>query len=1129
MATVERDGICGICPAGCFVTAKLEDGKLKQVQPRRDHPLGMICTNGLHSPEIVHDPKRLRTPLKRVGPKGSHEFEPIGWDEAYDIIVAKLQAIKAESGPEATAIYTGRGSFELSMCDIFQPAGVAVSSASSVLFPFGSPNTLGVGALCYVSFAMIAPHVTFGEMYITMDTDIDNADMVVVWGANPATDSPPSNHHKIVAAKQRGARVVVIDPRRSETANAAGAEWIPIRPGTDGALALGLINVLIEEELYDEGFVEQWTVGFDELSQYTQHFRPEVVADITGIDAETIRTLARDIARARGVSPVMYTGLEYADSGVQAIRAVFTLWGLAGHLDVPGGLLIRMRENQFPINREGLVPNPDVRKALGRDRFPVYSQYRGESHAISLPESVLQGSPYEIRSLIILGGSIVTAWPEPKVWKETLGALDFLVCIDRHLTADAAYADIVLPATTMYEIDSYMVYGPMFTLREKMVEPEGEARDDFQILAELAKRLGYGHVYPQTSDERIEYALKGSGFTLSDVRRAGGTVRVDTVMPQYKKWEKGLLREDGKPGFRTPSGKFEIASSVLEENGYDALPVYTEPGEGPRSQPELAKRFPLVFNSGARIFADFRSQHHGVPGLSRKAPEPRVTLNTQDARARGIADGDWVWVETPRGKLKYRAHVTDDIVRGAIDANMGGGGPLGPKEWRDCNVNELTDLKRHDPISGFPVYKALLCEVTPARGGGRRTATRDEGEPLVAATPGVAVAPARSVYLDHNASTPVHPDVLAAMLPYLTESGANPSSIHAKGVEARNAVEGARRRVAALLNCTARRVVFTGSGSEADNLAIKGAALSPAARGRHIVTSAVEHPAILRTCDSLVAQGFHVTTLPVDRSGLVSPSALARALRPDTVLVSVMLANNELGTLMPIAELCQVAHEAGALFHTDAVQGFGKVPIDVRALDVDLLSVSAHKLNGPKGVGALYVKSGIELASLVDGGGQERSLRAGTENVPGIVGFGKACDIAAKRLNARAFDAIASERNRLEQELCKLVEGAFVNGQGVARTPNTSSIVLPGMRGESLVLSLDRHGVFFSSGSACKSGNAAPSHVLTAIGLEDELAHCTVRLSLGADTTRDDVDYVLSSMSRVIRDNQSSVRFVGCR
>ncbi len=1129
----EKEGLCGICPAGCWVSIRLDDGKIKEVRPLKDHPLGMICTIGAHSPEIVHDPHRLKYPMRRVGAKGTYEFERISWDAALEIIVHKLQKIETDHGAEATAIYTGRGGFELSLCDVFQPKDVAVSSASSVLFPFGSPNTLGVGALCYVSFAMIAPHVTMGEMLITMDADIEQADLIVVWGANPATDSPPLAHEQIKRARRRGAEVVVIDPRRNETARETGAEWIPIRPGTDGALALGMIEVLIEEELYDDKFAENCTLGFDELKQYVQHFRPEVVEEITSISAESIRQLARRIAGARGACPVTYTGLEYSDSGVQAIRATLVLWALAGQLDVPGGLVFRMKRNTFPINREGLVPNPDVRKALGRDRFPIYSMYRGESHAIALPDAVLKGEPYNIRALIILGGSIITAWPNPTLWRETLGGLDFLVCIDRHNTADAAYADILLPAATMYEITSYMTYGPVFKIREKVIEPVGEARNDFLILAELAKRLGYGDRYPQSEEDLLRYVLKGSGFTLEEVRAAGGSVQIPSVMMQYKKWEKGLLRPDGKPGFDTPSGKFEIASTTLAEHGYDPLPSYTEPQEGPLAQPGLAERFPLVFNSGARIFADFRSQHHGVPGLSCKALVPIVALNTRDAAKRGIEDGDWVYVVSPRGRVKYRARLTNDIVEGAIDANMGGGGPLGPESWQQCNVNDLTDLNRYDPISGFPVYKALLCDVVKAdRDEAAKRASNDGtgyGEVAVHATELKPKRPERQVYLDHNASTPVDPEVLEAILPYFTTMCGNPSSIHSRGNEARGAMEAARRKIAQALNCTARRIVFTGGGSEADNLAIKGVALAKREFGNHIVTTAVEHPAVLATCRALTEFGLEVTYLEVDHDGLVDPKALAEAITPRTTLVSVMMANNEVGTIQPIANLARIARERDVLFHTDAVQALGKLPIDVGELGVDLLSISSHKIHGPKGVGALYVRQGVPLAPVIHGGDHERGLRAGTENVPGTVGFGKACELAIRRLNHKEMERLRELRDMLEKGIRELVPGAKLNGHPTRRLPNTLNMTLPGMRGESLVLLLDRHGVYLSSGSACKSGNPDPSHVLIAIGLTGEEAHCAVRLSLGVGNTEEDIRYVLESLAEIVKDSKSSLRFVACR
>jgi cysteine desulfurase NifS len=1132
-STEVRDGLCGICPAGCWVRIHLRDGRMEAVEPLPDHPLGMICRIGRRSPEIVYDPDRLRHPMRRTGPKGTYAFERISWDEAFDIIVDRLRKTKADHGPEAAAIYTGRGSFDMALCDLFQPADVAVSSASSVLFPFGSPNTLGVGALCYVSFAMIAPHVTMGEMLITMDTDIEQAELVVIWGANPATDSPPLAHEQILRAVRRGAKVVAIDPRRGETAQEAGAEWIPIRPGTDGALALSLIQALLEEELHDEGFAARWTVGFEDLAQLVQHYRPETAEGITGVPAETIRSLARRIAAARGACPVMYTGLEYSDSGVQAIRAVFTLFALAGQLDVPGGLLFRMKENIFPQNRSGLVPNPDVRKALGRDRFPVYSRYRGESHAIALPDAVLEGEPYRVRTLLVLGGSILTAWPNPALWRRTFEALDFLVCIDRYPTADAAYADVVLPAATYYEITSYMRYGPLFKIRERIVEPVGEARNDAFILAELARRLGYGHLYPQTEEEVLRHALAAAGFTLEEVRRAGGTARVPGVMMQYRKWEKGLLRPDGKPGFDTPTGKFEIAATVLAEHGYDPLPVYTEPGEGPLARPDLAGRFPLVFNSGARTYYDFRSQHHGVKGLSAMLPDPPVTMNTEDAADRGIRDGDRVFVETARGRAAFRARVTEDIVRGAVDAAMGGGGPLGPASWRECNVNDLTDMERYDPISGFPVYKTLLCEMSRAEEGAPAAAAR----PVEAAEPCPAVPdagpagrlPFRRVYLDHNATAPVEPEALEAMLPFLREAWGNPSSVHTPGNEARRAVDAARRKVAQILNCTARRIVFTGSGSEANNLAVGGAVRARSDGRRHVVASAIEHPAVLAACRALEEDGFAVTRLPADGGGRVDSQALAEAIRPDTALVSVMLANNETGVLQPVADLARIARARGALFHTDAVQALGKIPLDVEALGVDLLSVSAHKIGGPKGVGALYVRRGVTLLPLVFGGRQERGLRAGTENVPGIVGFGKACELAARRLHRGEMDRVAGLRDRLEAGLLPLHPGARRNGHPEARLPNTINVTLPGIRGESLVLLLDRRGIAFSSGSACKSGHPEPSHALLALGLSAEEAHCAVRFSLGPGTTGEDIDYVLACFEDALRDTRSAVRFVPCR
>ncbi len=1125
-----KKAMCGICPSACWVEVKFDsEQRISEVKPDDSSPLGAICKLGEHSADIVYSKDRLKYPMKRIGAKGTYEFERISWDEAYGIIVNKLNSIKSEYGPEATAIYTGRGSFELAMCDVFQPAGVAISSASSVLFPFGSPNTLGVGALCYVSFAMIAPHVTMGGMWHYMFSDIENAETIVVWGANPATDSPPRDLDRIVQANNRGARVVVIDPRRTKTVKMTNAEWIPIRPGTDGALALGICNILIEEELCDDDFVENQTIGFDDFSKYIQHFTPELVENITGVPADRVKSLARLIAGSNGAAPIMYSGLEYSDSGVQAIRAIMTLWALAGQLDVPGGRCFSMRENQFPVNRSGLVSNPNTRKALGRDRFPVYSEYRGESHAIALPDSVLNGNPYKIRSLIILGGSIATSWPEPDIWKRTLNELDFLVCIDRQLTADAAFADIVLPATTMYEIESYQIYGPLFRIREKVIEPVGEARNDFFILSELARRLGYGHLYPQNETELLEYVLEGSGFGLDEVKANGGIAKLPSVMMQYKKWEKGLLRPDGKPGFDTPSGRFEIASSILEEHGYNPLPVYTEPSEGPVSNPELAKSYPLVFNSGARVTTDFRPQHHGVESLCRNRPEPTVTINSGDARERSIENGDLVYVKTKRGKVKLRAYVTDDIVRGAIDANMGGGGPIGPMAWQQCNINELTDLRNFDPISGFPVYKTLLCEVEKANESGDKLII-DSGESESPISRDIAIDEynnAERIYLDNNATTPLHPEAAEIMIRFLSGTFGNASAIYAEGRQAGLAIESARRSVAQLINCTARRIIFTSGGTEANNMAIKGIALKNRNDGNHIITSKIEHPSVLNTFRQMEEYGFDVTYLDVGEYGIIRPAQLTEEIRHNTCLISLMAANNETGAIQPIIELAGIAESRGVLFHCDCVQAIGKIPVDVDELGVDMLTISGHKLYGPKGIGALYIRKGMELARLISGGHQEHSLRAGTENVAAIAGFGKAARIAISRLNGK--NNIEKLRDRLESEIVALLPGAKLNGHRDRRLPNTLNMVLPDMRGESLVLAMDQKGVAMSSGSACRSGLPDPSHVLLAMGLAEEEVHRSIRFSLGHNTTEDEIDKTIELLAEIIRDVKETVRFVTCR
>ncbi len=1124
---MEKKGICGICSAGCWIIADYDDnGRITRIRPDKGSEMGIICRLGEHAPEIIYSKDRLLYPMKRKGKKGSLDFERISWDQAYETITEKLISIKKQYGPEANAIYTGVGSFELSFCDIYQPKGVAVSSASSVLFPFGSPNTMGVGALCYVAFGMIAPHVTMGRMFMNSFSDIENSELIVVWGTNPATDLPPIDMKRILKAQKQGAEVVVIDPRKTATAKMTDGQWVPIRPGTDGALALGMINVLIEEELYDEDFVTDWTIGFDDLAKYVQHYRPEVVEHITGIPGGTVVSLARRIARAKGASQMMYTGMEYGNSGVQNIRATLILWALAGQLDVPGGLCFSMDKNKFPINREDLVENPDTGPRLGKDRFPVYIKYRDEAHAIALPKSVLEGDPYKIRSLIILGSSITTSWPDPDIWKKTLSELDFLVTIDRQLTSDSAYADIVLPASTYFENTSYMTYGSVFKIRERMIEPLGEARSDVFILSELAKRLGYGHLYPQNEEELLKHALKGSGFSLDDVKKSGGMVSIDTEMMQYKKWEKGKLREDGKPGFETPTGKFEIASTILEEFGYEPLPKYTEPKEGPLTQPGLLKKYPLVFNSGARVRTSFHTQHHGIKGLYKDRPEPTVMINSTDAAEREITNGDRVMIKTPRGSVIQRAIVTGDIKQGCIDANHACGSPIGPEAWKRSNINDLTDLDNHDPISGFPVYKALLCEIVKVK---------DDGAPLIIDSgeirPGeIEIAEIKKsekiIYLDNNATTKIAREVKDQMIDLMDVYG-NPSSIHGEGKHANRIVEQARRKIAQQLNCTSKRVIFTGSGTESDNIAVKGVALANRGKKNHIITSSIEHPAVLNSCKWLQTQGFRVSYLQVDKTGIVDPADLKKTITDRTCLVSIMLANNVTGSIQPVRELAEIARKRGIIFHTDAVQAMGKIPIDIEELGVDLLTISGHKLYGPKGVGVLYIKKGIDIEYLIHGGGQEYGIRSATENVMGVAGLGKAMEMVPRYL--KNIDSITQLRDRLESGIKEIAKDYIFNGSINNRLPNTLNITIPGVRGESIVLEAAKRGLCFSSGSACHSGSSAPSYVLMAMGLTEEEAHCSLRFSLGYETSEEEILKSLDIIGEIINSSKNIIRFVPCK
>ena len=370
------------------------------------------------------------------------------------------------------------------------------------------------------------------------------------------------------------------------------------------------------------------------------------------------------------------------------------------------------------------------------------------------------------------------------------------------------------------------------------------------------------------------------------------------------------------------------------------------------------------------------------------------------------------------------------------------------------------------------------------------------------------------VYMDNAATTPVSPAVLEKMLPYFSECYGNANSIHSTGLDARKALNAARKKVAAALNCNPEEVYFTSGGSESDNWALKGVAFANRKKGNHIITSAIEHHAILHTCEWLEKQGFEITYVPVDADGLVNPADVEAAITDKTILISVMAANNEIGTIEPIEEIAKIAHAHHVLFHTDAVQAIGAIPVDVRAIGCDLLSLSGHKFHGPKGVGALYIKQGTRIDNLIHGGAQERGRRASTENVAGIVGIAEAIELATANIPEKAA-RISALRDQLIDGLTALPY-VRLNGHRTKRLPGNVNVSVRFIEGESLLLRLDLAGVAASSGSACTSGSLDPSHVLLAIGLPHEIAHGSLRLSLSDTTTQEEVDYVLSVLPGII-------------
>jgi len=701
----------------CGVLVHVEDGKAVKIEGDPNHPLnaGYMCPKGLSFLQLQYHPDRLKHPLKRVGAKGAGEWKQITWEEALSEISSELLRIRDQYGPEAIAISYGT-----------YPKRVAIG-LSILLAALGSPNQLiGNCHYCYTPH-LIADLLTCGEIY-TCELgvpDYKKSKCIVLWGFNPLHTYPPLGR-KIIEAKRRGSKLIVVDPRLTELASMADL-WLQVRPGTDGALALGMLNVIINRGLYDTDFVNKWCYGFDKLAERVKEYTPEKVEKITWVPKEDIISAAELYATSKPASLQSHLGVSMSYNSVQASRALSILVAITGNLDIKGGAEIPnypIKLTYMNIKKRLRLDKEIEKRTIGAGTYPLLSgphSFRCLTHPPSVFEAMLTGKPYPIKALILTSNLVVSFEDSKKVVK-ALKNLDLLVVMDFFMTPSAELADYVLPSATYLECDDIcdaFTYTNFIAARQKAIEPVGECRDDNEVLFELIRRMGLKMPFPVTTyREFLDYRLKELGLTFDEFKKKG-YIFSDTIERRY---EKGLFRDDGKPGFKTPTGKCELYSTLLERFGYDPLPNYVEPPVSPYSTPDLAKEYPLILITGARHISSYQTMGHNIPHLRELLPHPLIEIHPETAAKLGIKDGDWVYIETPLSseKVKMKAALTPGIHPQVVSAQALWWYPEGEtfeKRAFEPNINVLIPLKPpygYEPIVGTNVMRGVLCKIRKA-------------------------------------------------------------------------------------------------------------------------------------------------------------------------------------------------------------------------------------------------------------------------------------------------------------------------------------------------------------------------------------------------------------------------------
>jgi anaerobic selenocysteine-containing dehydrogenase len=756
VATRQVQTFCPLCVSRCGAIATITEGRLTALQPDPSHPTGRaLCVKGKAAPEIVYHQDRLLYPVKRTNPKGAADpgWQRISWDEALDTIAERLTALADEHGPESVVFSST------------SPSTSAISDAIEWVMrlrrAFGSPNFAAYMELCGWGRFMASLY-TFGApvpgVYLP---DLDNAGCILYWGYNPSL-ARLSHATSTVAAVGRGARLIVVDPRRVGLATRAD-HWLRVRPGTDAALALAMTHVLIDNGWYDDEFVRSWTNAsqlvrsdtgrllrdadgqpvasddllpgvvsmptadgvvvecrtvFDLMAERARGLAPEAAAEITGVPAADIEQAARTLWESRPVAFYTWSGLEQHSSSTQTIRAVNVLYALTGSLDVPGGNVLFSAVPTNSVEGAELLTAQQRGKAIGVEQRPLgparFEFITGED----LYAAALDGVPYRARGLVNFGANFVMAHGDSARGQQALAALDFFVHADLFHNPTSELADIVLPVTTPFESTALKIGFEVsqeaqshVQLRAPLVPPRGEARSDLQVVFALATRLGLGEQFWDGDIEAgFAHQLAPSGVTLEQLQASPGGVRVP-LTTRHRKY--------ADTGFRTPSGKVELFSEVLAEHGYAPLPEFTEPAISPRSRPDLAKEFPLVLTCAKSLWF-CETQHRQVASLRKAAPDPLVELHPSTAAARGIEAGDWVRLATPYGSIRARAKLNarldPDVVCGqhgwwqeCAELDLPGYPVLGEGS---ANLNGVLRQQPSDPISGSSPLRASVCNVS---------------------------------------------------------------------------------------------------------------------------------------------------------------------------------------------------------------------------------------------------------------------------------------------------------------------------------------------------------------------------------------------------------------------------------